>query len=304
MNAIERVQERGQSIWLDFVRRGIIRSGEFKQMVASGITGLTANPSILEKAIVGSDDYDEALPALANSGKTPEQIYESLAIEDIRQVADVLRPVYDRSGGADGFASLELSPRVAYDTAGTISEGRRLFAALERPNVMVKVPATPQGIPAIRRLTADGINVNVTLIFALDVYEQVAGAFIDGLQDFYRRGGDLRKVASVASFFLSRIDTAVDAQLEERIRKGDEDCRPLLGKTAIASARVAYARFKERFCGESFAAMRGGWGARPAAAVGEHQHQEPGVQRRDVCGVVDRAGYGQHTAAAYHPGVH
>ena len=256
MNAVQQVQAHGQSIWLDYIRRGIIRSGELKQMVRDGISGLTANPSILEKAIVGSDDYDEALVELAQSGKTAEQVYEGLAIEDIRQAADMLRPVYDRTGGADGFACLEISPRVAYDTVGTISEGRRLFAMMERPNVMVKVPTTPQGIPAIRRLTADGINVNVTLIFALDVYQQAVAAYIEGLEDLYGRGGDVRRVASVASFFLSRLDTAVDALLEDNIRKGREDHRPLLGKTAIASAKTAYARFKETFYGDRFAEMR------------------------------------------------
>ena len=261
MNAVQQAQQCGQSIWLDYIRRGLIRSGELKQYVQTGITGLTSNPTILEKAIAGSNDYDEELLTLARTGKTSEQMYEALAIEDIRQAADILRPVYDRTGGRDGFASLEISPQVAYDTAGTMREARRLFAALERPNVMVKVPATPQGIQAIRQLTSECINVNVTLIFSLDVYEQVQAAYIAGLEDLYWRGGNVRNVASVASFFLSRIDTAVDALLEERIRNGREEGRPLLGKTAIATARLAYAWFKDTFHGVKFSAVRS-WEAR------------------------------------------
>ena len=258
MNSIHQVRQIGQSVWLDYIRRGLIKSGELRQLIDSGITGLTANPTILEKAIIGSTDYDDELFTLARAGRSNEEIYESLAIEDIRQSADLLRPIYDRTGGADGYACLEIVPSVAYDTEGTISEGKRLFAAIARPNVMVKVPATPEGIPAIRQLTSEGINVNVTLIFSLDVYERVQEAYIAGLEDLVRKGGDPGRVASVASFFLSRIDTAVDKQLEERIKGGEQELKILLGRAAIASARLAYIKLKEVFYGQRFAVLKAG----------------------------------------------
>ncbi|MBI4302744.1 MAG: bifunctional transaldolase/phosoglucose isomerase [Chloroflexi bacterium] len=251
-NPIQQAQQLGQSVWLDYIRRGLLKSGELKELTYLGLSGLTANPTILEKAIVGSTDYDDALAILARTGKSNEEIYEALAIEDIRAAADLMRPIYDRTGGADGYPSLEISPLVAYDTDKTIEEARRLFTALARPNVMVKVPATPQGIPAIRQLTGEGINVNVTLIFSLEYYEKVMEAYIAGLEDLTRSGGDPRTVVSVASFFLSRIDTAVDNLLEEQIKQGQAQAGNLLGKTAIASARVAYKRFKDTFYGQRF----------------------------------------------------
>ena len=177
----------------------LLDSGELKELLKLGITGLTANPTILEKAIVGSTDYDKALAALAGRGMGNEAIYETLAIEDIRKAADLLRPIYDQTGGADGYPCLEISPLLAYDTEGTIRESKRLFSALARPNVMVKVPATPEGIPAIRRLTGEGINVNVTLIFSLDMYQEVKEAYIFGLEDLVRKGGNPAKVALAAS---------------------------------------------------------------------------------------------------------
>lgn len=255
-NPIQQAQKLGQGIWLDYIRRSLIKSGELKQLIDLGISGLTANPTILEKAIMGSTDYDEALLPLVQTGKSAAEIYEVLAIEDIRTSAHLMRSVYDRTGAADGYPCLEISPLVAYDTDGTIKESRRLFAALGRPNVMVKVPATPQGIPAIRQLTSEGINVNVTLIFSLDYYEQVKEAYISGLEDLVRKGGNPGKVASVASFFLSRIDTMVDNLLKERIKRGQGQLKSLLGKTAIASAKVAYKRFRDTFYGERFAALK------------------------------------------------
>jgi transaldolase/glucose-6-phosphate isomerase len=256
MNSIQQVQALGQSVWLDYIRRGLIKSGELKQLIEEGITGLTANPTILEKAIIGSTDYDAELRALRHNEKKNEEIYEIMAIEDIRQAADLLRPIYDRTHGADGYPCLEISPILAYDTTGSIKEARRLFAALERPNVMVKVPATPQGIPAIRQLTSEGININVTLIFSLDMYDQVKEAYIAGLEDLVKKGGNPAKVASVASFFLSRIDTAVDARLEALIKNGREDLRALLGKAAIASAKIAYKNFKSTFYSERSSALK------------------------------------------------
>jgi transaldolase/glucose-6-phosphate isomerase len=256
MNNIQQVQQLGQSVWLDYIRRGLIKSGELKQLIDEGISGLTSNPTILEKAIIGSTDYDDELIKLAEAKKTDEQIYEIMAMEDIRSAADLLRPIYDRTAGADGFPSFEISPLLAYDTAGSIKEAKRLFTALQRPNVMVKVPATPQGIPAIRELISEGINVNVTLIFSLQMYDRVKEAYISGLEDLAKKGGDPTKVASVASFFLSRIDTMVDNQLEELVKKGRADLKPFQGKAAIASAKIAHKNFRNTFYGERFAALK------------------------------------------------
>lgn len=256
LNSIQKAHRLGQAMWLDYIRRGLIKSGELKQLIELGISGLTANPTILEKAIVGSTDYDDALPSLARRGKNALEIYEALAIEDIRDSADLMRSIYDKTSGEHGYACLEISPLIAYDAERTVAEARRLFAALDRPNVMVKVPGTPQCIGAIRQLTAEGINVNITLIFSLEAYEQVREAYVAGLEDLVRKGGDPSQVASVASFFLSRIDTVVDQQLEERIKQGREDCRALLGKTAIASAKIAYKRFKDTFYGQRFSPLK------------------------------------------------
>ena len=251
-NALRQVQLIGQSIWYDNIRRGLIRSGELQRLIELGVSGLTSNPTIFEKAIAGSTDYDDALLELAQARQSGREIFETLAIEDIRAVADLLRPVYDQTSGADGYASLEVSPHLAHDTENTIAEGQRLFAALDRPNVLVKVPATPEGMPAIRHLIGEGVNVNVTLIFSLDAYRQVREAYIGGLEDLAESGGDVSKVASVASFFLSRVDSAVDALLEERIRQGREELMDLAGKAAVANAKVAYRDFKATFGNERF----------------------------------------------------
>ncbi len=256
MNPVQQAQALGQSIWYDNIRRGLLTSGEFRALVDLGVTGVTANPTILEKAIAGSTDYDQALAVLAEAGKDASEIYEALAVEDLQAAADLLRPVYARTGGADGYVSLEVSPALARDTEGTIAEARRLFSALGRPNVLIKVPATPQGIPAIRRLTGGGVNVNITLIFSLDVYRDVIEAYIAGLEDLARSGGDVSQVASVASFFVSRVDAAVDAFLTERIQRGEAPLGALLGKAGIANARLAYQIFKSAFASERFAALR------------------------------------------------
>ena len=256
MNPVEQVQRLGQSIWYDNIRRGLIVSGELQRLVDIGVSGLTSNPTIFEKAITGSTDYDDALLELATTGKDPQEVFESLGMEDIRATADLLRPIYDGTEGADGYASFEVSPHLAHDTDGTIAEAKRLFAALDRPNVMVKVPATPEGIPAIRHLIGDGININVTLIFSLDAYDQVSDAYIQGLEDLTKSGGDAGKVASVASFFVSRVDTAVDAQLEEGIRDGREGLDELLGKAAVANAKLAYHAFQAKFGDARFATLK------------------------------------------------
>jgi transaldolase len=247
-NSIQDVRAIGQSIWYDNIRRGLIESGELQRLIDLGVTGLTSNPTIFQKAIAESSDYDEALEALAASGSSVDQIYEALTVDDIRAAADLLRSAYDDSAAADGYASLEVSPHLANDTNATIDEARRLFQLLDRPNVMVKVPATPAGIPAVHKLIGEGINVNVTLTFSLKAYRDVRGAYIAGLEDLRWAGGDLSRVASVASFFISRVDTAVDSQL------GD-DHDDLKGDAAIANAKLAYRDFKEDFGGDRFAGL-------------------------------------------------
>ena len=246
MNKLDQLAELGQSIWLDFIRRSLITSGELQELVDGGLRGMTSNPTIFDKAISGSDDYDGALRGLVTGGGTVQEIYEALAMEDIRLAADVLRPVYDRSDGLDGYVSLEVSPKLAHATAGTVEEALRLFAALDRPNVMIKVPATPAGLPAIETLIAAGLNINVTLIFSLDQYRAVAEAYIAGLEKLAASGRDLAHSASVASFFVSRIDSAVDGALQT----GAPDDAAARGKTAVASAKVAYALFEEIFAGQ------------------------------------------------------
>ena len=250
-NTIRRNLALGQSTWVDYIRRDMLANGELEQFVQDGVTGLTSNPTIFEKAISGSTEYDDALAALSREARSPSQIFEALAVEDIRAATQALRPVYDASGGRDGFASLEVAPTLAHDTNGTVEEARRLWAAVGEPNVMIKVPGTPEGLPAITQLIGEGVNVNVTLIFSLDAYRQVMDAYIAGLQALAERGERIGSVASVASFFVSRVDTAVDGTLE---RSGAD--ASLQGTAAIANARSAYALFSERFARDDFAALQ------------------------------------------------
>ncbi len=240
MAKLHELAKLGQSIWYDYIRRAFLTPRELGVLIEQGLRGVTSNPSIFEKAIAGSADYDKDLQRLVQADKSVDALYEVLALEDIRRAADLLRPVYDATNGLDGYVSLEVSPKLAHDTNGTIAEAQRLFKALNQPNVMIKVPATPEGIPAITALIAQGLNVNVTLIFSNEVYKTVAGAYIAGLE---KLGGDLGKVASVASFFVSRIDSAVDSLLAA---KGNT---ALQGKIAIANAKMAYAAFKQIFSG-------------------------------------------------------
>ncbi|MCC7418510.1 MAG: bifunctional transaldolase/phosoglucose isomerase [Acidobacteria bacterium] len=249
-NALLALQTFGQSVWLDYLRRSLFTSGEFRRLVADdGVRGVTSNPSIFEKAIAGSTDYLAAIEELeAHRDLEPMALYEAIAIRDIRDAADLLRPVYDATGRADGYASLEVSPYLAHDTAATIADAHRLWSAVNRENVMIKVPATAEGIPAIRRLIGDGVNVNITLLFSVRRYEEVARAFLDGLSAFVERGGDPAKVASVASFFVSRIDTAVDALLARRLDAAADpseraSLEKLMGQVAIANARLAYQQY-------------------------------------------------------------
>lgn len=256
MTKLQEANELGQAIWLDYIRRAFIKSGDLQKLVDSGLCGVTSNPSIFEKAISGSADYDEALAQLAAAGKPVAEIYEVLAIEDIREAADILRPVYDKTEGADGFVSLEVSPGLAYDTKGTIEEAQRLFEAVDRPNVMIKVPATAAGIPAIATLIGKGLNINVTLMFSLADYEAVVDAYLRGLERLAAGRGDLSKVASVASFFVSRVDVAVDDALDDI---GNE---ALKGKIGIANAKMAYARYLNVFSSERWQRLAAR-GARP-----------------------------------------
>ncbi|MGQ9599070.1 MAG: transaldolase [Anaerolineae bacterium] len=249
MTKLEQLASLGQSIWLDFIRRSLITSGELQSLVEEGLRGMTSNPTIFEKAIAGSNDYDDQLRLLVRYTNTVEELYEALALEDIRAAADVLRPVYERTGGGDGYVSLEVDPKLANDTQGTIAEARRLFAAVDRPNVMIKVPATPAGIPAIRALISEGLNINVTLIFSVSQYRAVVEAYMAGLESRAAARGDLSHVASVASFFVSRIDTAVDRILDIKA-ESDPEVSLLKGKTAIACAKMAYAFFGEIVSGD------------------------------------------------------
>lgn len=218
-NPLVAVQKFGQSIWYDNIRRGLITSGELQAMVErDGLRGVTSNPAIFEKALAGSTDYDQATKLLVAKGVgNAQDIYECLAIEDIQFAAEVLHPVYVRTSGRDGFVSFEVSPHLAHDTQGTLEEARRLHAAIRRDNVMIKVPATPEGIPAIAQLISEGINVNVTLLFAVETYEAVANAHMTGLEQRAAKGGDVSTVASVASFFISRIDSLIDEKLSEAL---------------------------------------------------------------------------------------
>jgi transaldolase/glucose-6-phosphate isomerase len=249
-NAIFALQTFGQSVWLDYLRRSLFTSGEFRRLIAEdGLRGATSNPSIFEKAIAGSTDYLNALQDIErHSDLAPMALYEALAIRDIRDAADLLRPVYDSTARADGYVSLEVSPYVAHDTAATIDEARRLWRAIGRENVMIKVPASVEGLPAIRALTSEGINVNITLLFGIERYEAVARAYMEGLSEFVRKGGDPAQVCSVASFFVSRIDTMVDGLIAARLATASDHAlrtslTDLLGTVAIANAKLAYQRY-------------------------------------------------------------
>lgn len=259
MTKLREVTELGQAIWLDYIRRAFIESGELQKLIDEGLRGITSNPSIFEKAITGSADYDDALPELVEAGKSAAEIFEALAIADIQRAADLLRPIYDELDGQDGYVSLEVGPDLAYDTEGTIEEARRLFAAADRPNVFVKVPATAAGIPAIAALIGEGINVNITLMFSLAHYDAVSDAYIRGIERWSDSGGDPSRVASVASFFVSRVDTAVDNKLDEI---GNESARKLKGKIGIANAKMAYARYLNVFGSERWQRLAAK-GARP-----------------------------------------
>lgn len=252
MNHLQQLAAAGQSVWLDFIERNMVRSGELARLVAEGLGGVTSNPTIFQQAISKSDAYTADLERAAADLGDAKAIFETLAVADIQAAADVLRPVYDARGGHDGFVSLEVAPDLAYDTEATVAEALRLHGMVNRPNLMVKVPATQPGIDAIRRLIAAGLNINVTLIFSLERYAAVKEAFIQGLEERLAAGQPIDRSASVASFFVSRVDTNVDARLEKIIagRPADaERARALLGKAAVANAKLAYRQFQEKFAG-------------------------------------------------------
>lgn len=291
----------GQSVWLDYIRRSLISTGELARLVKEdGLRGMTSNPAIFEKAIAGSTDYTQALDELAKRKDLDAKgIFEQLAIRDIQDATDVLRPVYEQSKRRDGYVSLEVSPYLAHQTQETIEEARRLWKAVGRENVMIKVPGTAEGIPAFQQLISEGINVNVTLLFAQDVYEKVAQAYTAGLEGFAKSGGDVSRVASVASFFVSRIDTLADSMLADRgknakTREEQALALGLQGKVAIANAKLAYQSYKKYIRQCALAGACEPWRPDAKGSLGQHRHEESGFQRRAVCRGTDRSRYCEH----------
>jgi transaldolase len=253
MNTLQRLYaEHGQSPWIDFIDRELIDSGKLNQLVDDGIRGLTSNPTIFAKA-VASGQYDDLIRREIEAGDDAPQIYEQIATGDVGDAADILRPLYDAEGGADGYVSIEVEPDLANDTDATIARARHLWSALGRPNIFVKIPATEAGLPAIEQAISEGINVNVTLMFSVDVYRRVARAYIAGLRRRLERGDDVSRIASVASFFVSRVDTKVDKRLDE---VGTDAAHALRGRAAIANAKMAYVAYGEIFGGDEFADLR------------------------------------------------
>jgi transaldolase / glucose-6-phosphate isomerase len=262
INPLKALGDQGQSVWLDYIRRNLLTSGDLARHIEEdGLRGMTSNPAIFEKAISGSTDYKDILDAPSSAALDSKSLYEAIAFRDIRDAADVLAPLYAKTGKGDGYVSLEVSPFLAYDTEGTLSEARRLWKAVARPNVMIKVPGTPEGLPAIRQLLSEGINVNITLLFSQATYEKVVEAYLAGLEARLAEGGDVSGVASVASFFVSRIDSAVDALLTARMESTTdaaekERLKALLGKAAIANAKLAYEHYEKLFASPRFEALR------------------------------------------------
>ncbi len=262
-NPLIELKKLGQSVWLDNIRRGDILSGKLNKLIdEDGISGETSNPTIFEKAIAGNAaDYADAMRALIRAGKNAREIYDALSIADVQMACDVFRPIYDATHGADGYVSIEVSPHLAHDTAGTIADAQRLFRAVNRPNVMIKIPGTRAGVPAIEECLYAGVNVNVTLLFAVEAYEEVAWAYIRALERRAAEGKPIDRLASVASFFVSRIDTLTDKLLDEKIAATNDATqqarlRALQGKAAIANAKIAYQSFKRIFADARFAALR------------------------------------------------
>ncbi|HJU10337.1 MAG TPA: transaldolase, partial [Candidatus Binataceae bacterium] len=257
-NNLRQLENFGQSVWLDYIRRHLLLSPEFRRLIdEDGLKGMTSNPTIFEKAIGGSNDYDEQFAELVRQQKTVDELYEELTTADIRRALDALRPLYDATGGRDGFVSYEVSPQLANDTNGTIAAANRYFTLIDRPNLMVKVPATPAGLPAIEQLISEGRNINITLMFSLKHYNDVAEAYIRGLEKRAQAGLPLAHVASVASVFVSRVETLVDKRLDEKLKAApDEAVAAMRGTAAVANAKLIYQRFKEIFSSDRFNQLR------------------------------------------------
>jgi transaldolase len=261
-NPLLELQKQGQSVWLDYIRRDLITSGELKRLIdEDGLRGITSNPSIFEKAIAGSTDYAGFLDQLRAQGLSSGDIYERIAVRDIQDSADLLLPVYKATNKHDGYVSLEVSPTLARDTKGTIEEARRLWKTVARPNIMIKVPGTAEGAPAVRQLISEGININITLLFAQEAYVKVAEAYIEGLEAAAKAGMDVSGIASVASFFVSRIDSLVDSMIDDRLKAAtppspdQELLRSLHGKVAIANAKQAYRSYQQMIAGQRWKAL-------------------------------------------------
>ena len=244
MNSVKNIHDHGQSIWLDFFDRELMNSGKLQNLIdEDGLSGITSNPSIFEKAIKGSSDYDEDIKKLSQQDKSNEEIFFGFATEDIRRAADILKPVFDEAKGTDGFVSIEVSPLLANDTEGTVKQARELWKAVDRKNVMIKIPGTKEGLAAIRQCISEGININITLLFGIPRYLEVTDAYLSGLEDRLKNNQSIDHIESVASFFLSRIDVMLDPVLKEK--KLDD----LVGEVAIASAKIAYEKYKDVFFG-------------------------------------------------------
>jgi transaldolase len=260
-NPLQQLQSFGQSVWYDNIDRAQLVSGQFQRLLdEDGVVGVTANPTIFDKSISSGHAYDEQINELIREGKSTNEIYEALVIQDIRTVADMLRPIYDRTNMRDGYVSLEVSPELAHNTEGTLSEVRRFWKMVNRPNLMIKIPATPAGIPAIRQALSEGININITLIFALENYKQVADAYLSALEERVSEGKDISHMASVASFFVSRVDTLVDKLIEDKVKASSDaseqqNLKSLEGKAAIANARIVYQEFRRIFGASRFEAL-------------------------------------------------
>ncbi len=291
--SIKKLTALGQSLWYDNIQRKLLETGELKAMIERGdIRGVTSNPTIFQNAIAKSTDYDAALIPLAWSGWDAEKIFWQLAVEDIQQACDLFRPLYDETKGGDGYVSIEVSPYLANDTEGTIKQAKELWERVDRPNLMIKIPATKEGIPAIRQAIAAGINVNVTLIFALDRYGAVMDAYIAGLEDRIAKNEPINMIASVASFFVSRVDTKIDPQLPEG--------SALRGKAAIANAKFAYDTFEIHFYLAAFCHAQGEvQRAGPASAVGFDRHKKSRLPRYHLYGYPYRSRYRQHRPARH-----
>jgi transaldolase len=263
VNPLRRLVELGQSVWYDYIRRDLYRGSELRRLIEEdGLRGMTSNPTIFEKAIAETELYDEDMRRLAAAGANSATIFESLAVEDVRRAAETFRSVYDTTGGDDGFVSIEVRPQLARDTEGSVAEARRLWKACDRPNVMVKIPATEEGIPAIRRCLSEGININITLLFSVPRYRQVMEAYLEAMDERVAAGQPVERIRSVASFFVSRVDTNADKKLDAIARdtgRSDRErqrARDLRGKVAIANARIAYQAFEEVFRGTRFARLK------------------------------------------------